>query len=206
MSLYEKYLLPKFLNCACGSKPISYQRKKVVPMAEGKVLEIGIGSGLNLPFYDKSKLDELWGLDPSEGLSEMAKQVADEEAMEVNFISAGAEEIPLPDNHFDSVLVTYTMCTIPEVHRANKEIQRVLKGNGRLIFCEHGEAPDKNIKKWQDRINPLWKKLAGGCNINRNIPSLIQESGFDIVDLEEMYLPNTPKIAGYNYWGYAVSK
>lgn len=206
MSLYEKYLLPKFLNCACGSKPISYQRKKVVPMAEGKVLEIGIGSGLNLPFYDKSKLDELWGLDPSEGLSEMAKQVADEEAMEVNFISAGAEEIPLPDNHFDSVLVTYTMCTIPEVHRANKEIQRVLKGNGRLIFCEHGEAPDKNIKKWQNRINPLWKKLAGGCNINRNIPSLIQESGFDIVDLEEMYLPSTPKIAGYNYWGYAVSK
>lgn len=206
MSLYEKYLLPKFLNCACGSKPISYQRKKVVPMAEGKVLEIGIGSGLNLPFYDKSKLDELWGLDPSEGLSEMAKQVADEEAMEVNFISAGAEEIPLPDNHFDSVLVTYTMCTIPEVHRANKEIQRVLKGNGRLIFCEHGEAPDKNIKKWQNRINPLWKKLAGGCNINRNIPSLIQESGFDIIDLEEMYLPNTPKIAGYNYWGYAVSK
>ena len=206
MSLYEKYLLPKFLNCACGSKPISYQRKKVVPMAEGKVLEIGIGSGLNLPFYDKSKLDELWGLDPSEGLSEMAKQVADEEAMEVNFISAGAEEIPLPDNHFDSVLMTYTMCTIPEVHRANKEIQRVLKGNGRLIFCEHGEAPDKNIKKWQNRINPLWKKLAGGCNINRNIPSLIQESGFDIVDLEEMYLPNTPKIAGYNFWGYAVSK
>ena len=175
-------------------------------MAEGKVLEIGIGSGLNLPFYDKSKLDELWGLDPSEGLSEMAKQVADEEAMEVNFISAGAEEIPLPDNHFDSVLVTYTMCTIPEVDRANKEIQRVLKSNGKMIFCEHGLAPDKNIKKWQNRINPFWKKLAGGCNINRNIPSLIQESGFDIIDLEEMYLPSTPKIAGYNYWGYAVSK
>ena len=188
MSLYEKYVLPKFLNCACGSKPISYQRKKVVPMAEGKVLEIGIGSGLNLPFYDKSKLDELWGLDPSEGLSEMAKQVADEEAMEVNFISAGAEEIPLPDNHFDSVLVTYTMCTIPEVDRANKEIQRVLKSNGKMIFCEHGLAPDKNIKKWQNRINPFWKKLAGGCNINRNIPSVIQESGFDIIDLEEMYL------------------
>ena len=206
MSLYEKYVLPKFLNCACGSKPISYQRKKVVPMAEGKVLEIGIGSGLNLPFYDKSKLDELWGLDPSEGLSEMAKQVADEEAMEVNFISAGAEEIPLPDNHFDSVLVTYTMCTIPEVDRANKEIQRVLKSNGKMIFCEHGLAPDINIKKWQNRINPFWKKLAGGCNINRNIPSVIQESGFDIIDLEEMYLPSTPKIAGYNYWGYAVSK
>ena len=206
MSLYEKYVLPKFLNCACGSKPVSYQRKKVVPLAEGKVLEIGIGSGLNLPFYDKTKIDEIWGLDPSEELSVMAKQVANEESMEVKFISSGAEDIPLPDNYFDSVLVTYTMCTIPEVQRANEEIRRVLKDNGKMIFCEHGEAPDKNIRKWQNRINPLWGKLAGGCNINRKIPSLIQESGFDIIEMEEMYLPNTLRIAGYNYWGYAVSK
>ena len=206
MSLYEKYVLPKFLNCACGSKPVSYQRKKVVPLAEGKVLEIGIGSGLNLPFYDKTKIDEIWGLDPSEELSVMAKQVANEESMEVRFISSGAEDIPLPDNYFDSVLVTYTMCTIPEVQRANQEIRRVLKDNGKMIFCEHGEAPDQNIRKWQNRINPLWGKLAGGCNINRKIPSLIQESGFDIIQMEEMYLPNTPKIAGYNYWGFAVSK
>ena len=206
MSLYEKYVLPKFLNCACGSKPVSYQRKKVVPLAEGKVLEIGIGSGLNLPFYDKTKIDEIWGLDPSEELSVMAKQVANEESMEVRFISSGAEDIPLPDNYFDSVLVTYTMCTIPEVQRANQEIRRVLKDNGKMIFCEHGEAPDQNIRKWQNRINPLWGKLAGGCNINRKIPSLIQESGFDIIEMEEMYLPNTLRIAGYNYWGYAVSK
>lgn len=206
MSLYEKYVLPKFLDCACGSKPVSYQRKKVVPLAEGKVLEIGIGSGLNLPFYDKTKIDEIWGLDPSEELSVMAKQVANEESMEVKFISSGAEDIPLPDNYFDSVLVTYTMCTIPEVQRANQEIRRVLKDNGKMIFCEHGEAPDQNIRKWQNRINPLWGKLAGGCNINRKIPSLIQESGFDIIEMEEMYLPNTPRIAGYNYWGYAVSK
>ena len=206
MSLYEKYVLPKFLNCACGSKPVSYQRKKVVPLAEGKVLEVGIGSGLNLPFYDKAKIDEIWGLDPSEQLSEMAKQVADEESMEVKFISSGAEDIPLPDNYFDCVLVTYTMCTIPEVQRANQEIRRVLKDDGKMIFCEHGEAPDQNIRKWQNRINPLWGKMAGGCNINRKIPSLIQESGFDIIEMEEMYLPNTPKIAGYNYWGYAVSK
>ena len=206
MSLYEKYVLPKFLNCACGSKPVSYQRKKVVPLAEGKVLEVGIGSGLNLPFYDKAKIDEIWGLDPSEQLSEMAKQVADEESMDVKFISSGAEDIPLPDNYFDCVLVTYTMCTIPEVQRANQEIRRVLKEDGKMIFCEHGEAPDQNIRKWQNRINPFWGKLAGGCNINRKIPSLIQDSGFDIIEMEEMYLPNTPKIAGYNYWGYAVSK
>ena len=136
----------------------------------------------------------------------MAKQVADEESMEVKFISSGAEDIPLPDNYFDCVLVTYTMCTIPEVQRANQEIRRVLKEDGKMIFCEHGEAPDQNIRKWQNRINPFWGKLAGGCNINRKIPSLIQDSGFDIIEMEEMYLPNTPKIAGYNYWGYAVSK
>ena len=206
MSLYEKYVLPKFLNCACGSKPVARQREKVVPLAEGKVLEIGIGSGLNLPFYDKTKVDEIWGLDPSEELSEMARAVAIQEGMEVNFISSGAEEIPLPDDHFDSVLITYTMCTIPEVMRANTEIRRVLKNQGKMIFCEHGAAPDDNIRKWQKRINPFWGKIAGGCNINRNIPSLIQESGFDIIEMEEMYLPNTPKIAGYNFWGYAVSK
>jgi ubiquinone/menaquinone biosynthesis C-methylase UbiE len=206
MSLYEKYVLPKFLNCACGSKPVARQREKVVPLAEGRVLEIGIGSGLNLPFYDKTKVDEIWGLDPSEELSGMARTVATQEGMKVNFISSGAEEIPLPDDHFDSVLITYTMCTIPEVIRANREIRRVLKDQGKMIFCEHGVAPDDNIRKWQKRINPFWGKIAGGCNINRNIPSLIQESGFDIVEMEEMYLPNTPKIAGYNFWGYAVSK
>ena len=206
MSLYDKYVLPKFLNCACGSNPVARQRQKVVPLVEGKVLEIGIGSGLNLPFYDKSKIDELWGLDPSEELSDMAKKVADSENIEVNFISSGAEEIPLPDKYFDSVLITYTMCTIPEVARANKEIKRVLKRGGKLIFCEHGEAPDENIRKWQKRINPFWGKLAGGCNIDRKIPTLIQNSGFEIVELEEMYLPKTPKIAGYNYWGYAVEK
>jgi ubiquinone/menaquinone biosynthesis C-methylase UbiE len=206
MSLYEKYVLPKFLNCACGSKPVARQREKVVPLAEGRVLEIGIGSGLNLPFYDKNKVDEIWGLDPSEELSGMARTVATQEGMKVNFISSGAEEIPLPDDHFDSVLITYTMCTIPEVIRANTEIRRVLKDQGKMIFCEHGVAPDDNIRKWQKRINPFWGKIAGGCNINRNIPSLIQESGFDIVEMEEMYLPNTPKIAGYNFWGYAVSK
>ena len=206
MSLYEKYVLPKFLNCACGSKPVARQREKVVPLAEGKVLEIGIGSGLNLPFYDKTKVDEIWGLDPSEELSEMARAVAIQEGMEVNFISSGAEEIPLPDDHFDSVLITYTMCTIPEVIRANTEIRRVLKNQGKMIFCEHGAAPDDNIRKWQKRINPFWGMIAGGCNIDRNIPSLIQDSGFDIIEIEEMYLPNTPKIAGYNFWGYAVSR
>ena len=204
MSLYDKYLLPKFLNCACGSKPVEYQRKKVVPYAEGVVLEVGIGSGLNIPFYDKSKISKIWGLDPSEELSAMAKRVAEEHSIDINFIFGGAEEISLPDNFFDTALVTYTMCTIPEVIRANIEIKRVLKETGKLIFCEHGVAPDENIAKWQSRIDPIWRKFAGGCHLNRDIPSILEDSGFKIIELDQMYLPNTPKVAGYNYWGFAV--
>ena len=204
MSLYDKYVLPKFLNCACGSKPVEYQRKKVVPNAEGIVLEVGIGSGLNLPFYDNSKVTQIWGLDPSEELSFMAKETAKNLDLDVKFISSGAEEIPLPDNYFDTALVTYTMCTIPEVIRANIEIKRVLKNTGKLIFCEHGKAPDLNIAKWQSRIDPIWGKLAGGCHLNRDIPSLLEDSGYEIIKLDQMYLPSTPKFAGYNYWGFAV--
>ena len=204
MSLYDKYVLPKFLNCACGSKPVEYQRKKVVPNAEGIVLEIGIGSGLNLPFYDNSKVTQIWGLDPSEELSSMAKETAKNLDIDVKFISGGAEDIPLPDNYFDTALVTYTMCTIPEVIRANIEIKRVLKNTGKLIFCEHGKAPDLNIAKWQSRIDPIWGKLAGGCHLNRDIPSLLEDSGYKIIELDQMYLPSTPKVAGYNYWGFAI--
>ena len=204
MSLYDKYVLPKFLNCACGSKPVEYQRKKVVPNAEGIVLEVGIGSGLNLPFYDNSKVTQIWGLDPSEELSSMAKETAKNLNLDVKFISSGAEDIPLPDNYFDTALVTYTMCTIPEVIRANIEIKRVLKNTGKLIFCEHGKAPDLNIAKWQSRIDPIWGKLAGGCHLNRDIPSILEDSGYKIIELDQMYLPSTPKVAGYNYWGFAV--
>jgi len=205
LGFYDKYILPHFLNCACGSKPIVYQREKVVPLAEGLVLEVGIGSGLNIPFYDSSKVDKILGLDPSEELNRMALKVAAKKGIPVEFILGGAEAIPLPDNHVDSVLVTYTMCTIPQVAAANKEILRVLKPQGKMIFCEHGLAPDANVSKWQNRIDPYWGKIAGGCHLNRNIPALITEAGFEIESMEQMYLPSTPRFAGYNYWGTAVA-
>ena len=203
MSFYNKYILPKVLNCACASKPINYQRDKIVPLAEGVVLDIGIGSGLNIPFYNKTKIKQLYGLDPSKELLDIAKSVAYEENLEIEFLECGAESIPLPDKSIDTVLITYTMCTIPDVALSNSEIIRVLKDDGKLLFCEHGLAPDKNIAKWQKRINPLWSKIAGGCNLNRDIPNLISSSGFKISNMEEMYLPSTPKFAGYNYWGVA---
>jgi ubiquinone/menaquinone biosynthesis C-methylase UbiE len=203
MSFYNKYVLPKFLNCTCSSKPINYQRKKVVPLAKGIVLDVGIGSGLNIPFYDMTKIDKVIGLDPSVELNNLAKDVAREHQVDVEFILCGAENIPLPDNHVDTVLVTYTMCTIPEVMDANKEMLRVLKPDGRLIFCEHGLAPDPKVAKWQKRIDPIWGKIAGGCHLNRNIPELITSAGFIIENMEQMYLPSTPNFAGYNYWGTA---
>ncbi|MDB9997666.1 class I SAM-dependent methyltransferase [Gammaproteobacteria bacterium] len=204
MSLYEKYVLPKFLNCTCGSKPINYQRKKVVPLAQGLVLDVGIGSGLNIPFYDMSKIDKVLGLDPSVELNNLAKDVAEEHQVNVDFMLCGAEDIPLPDNHVDTVLITYTMCTIPDVLQANKEMLRVLKPGGKLVFCEHGQAPDPKVAKWQKRIDPLWGKIAGGCHLNRDIPNLITSAGFEIENMEQMYLPSTPSIAGYNYWGTAT--
>ena len=203
MGFYDKYILPKFLNCACGTKPINYQRNKIVPLAKGIVLDIGIGSGLNIPFYNKSNIDHLYGLDPSEELLKIAKPLAKKNELEIEFLQCGAEAIPLPDKSIDTVLITYTMCTIPDIKLSNSEIMRVLKSEGQLLFCEHGLAPDKNIANWQRRINPIWSKIAGGCNLNRDIPKLITSSGFKISNMEEMYLPSTPKFAGYNYWGVA---
>ena len=202
-SMYNKYVVPKLLDVCCSTKPIKYQRNKIVPHAKGEVLEIGIGSGLNLPYYNKSSVKKVYGLDPSEELNEIALKNASEINLDIDFIISGAEEIKLPSKSIDTVLITYTLCTIPEFKIALKEIKRVLKDDGIMLFCEHGLAPDKNISKWQNRINPLWGKLFGGCNINRNIPHIIQESGLNIKKLEQMYLPSTPKIVAYNYWGVA---
>ena len=205
-SLYEKYALPKILDCSCSTKPVNYQRNKIVPLAKGKVLEIGIGSGLNMPYYEGSSVEKVIGLDPSEELNEIALKKAKDTKLNIDFILNGAEEISLPNNSIDTVLVTYTLCTIPQVSEALNEMKRVLKDDGMFLFCEHGIAPDKNIVNWQNRINPLWGKLFGGCNINRDIPKIIQQSGLKINKLEQMYLPSTPKIVGYNYWGMATYK
>jgi len=202
-SWYEKFFLPKVCDKCCSTKPINYQRNKVVPLAKGIVLEIGIGSGLNIPFYNKNNIEKIIGLDPSEELNFLANKVAKKNNIEIDFIISGAEDIALPDNSVDTILITYTLCTIPDLDNSMAEMKRVLKSDGKFIFCEHGIAPDQNIVKWQSRINPIWKAIMGGCNINRNIPKIISDGGFDITNISEMYLPSTPKIVGYNYWGIA---
>ena len=205
MGLYEKYILLKITEFLCGGKPIMYQRKKVVPLAKGRVLEIGIGSGLNLQFYDSSNVEYIWGLDPSAQMRNMAEKRAINSQFEVEFIGLSGNEIPLESNSVNTVLVTYTLCTIPDVVQALSEMSRVLMPGGELIFCEHGLAPDEDVRRWQTRMNPIWKRMGGGCNLNRPIPNLIEQGGFKINNIETMYIPGW-KPASFNYWGSAVQR
>lgn len=203
MGFYEKHFLPRLINCACGAKPIARQREKLVPRASGIVLEIGIGSGMNLPYYDPSRVQKVIGLDPAEKSWELARERAAHLDFELEFIGLPGEEIPLEDDSVDTVLVTYALCTIPDAAAALRGMARVLRPGGSLLFCEHGKAPDAGVSKWQDRINPFWKPIFGGCNLNRDIPQLLDRGGFDVVSMEQMYLPGTPKFAGFNVWGDA---
>lgn len=204
MGFYDRVVLPRFINCACAAKPIMKQREKVVPQAVGTVLEIGIGTGLNLPYYDAGKVERVIGLDPSEASWKLAGERAAHLDFEVEFIGLPGEEIPLADASVDTVLVTFALCTIPDPVTALKGMARVLRPGGSLIFCEHGKAPDAGVCKWQERINPLWRRIAGGCNLNRDIPQLLGAGGFTVAEMHTAYLPGTPRFAGYNYWGSAT--
>ena len=203
MGIYEKHILPHVINCACSTKPMMKQREKVVPQAAGTILEIGIGTGLNLPYYEAAQVERLIGLDPSEKSWELAGERAEAVPFEVEFIGLPGEQIPLDSNSVDTVLVTFSLCTIPDPVSALQGMARVLKADGKLLFCEHGLAPDDSVARWQSRINPLWQRICGGCNLNRDIPSLLQRGGFEVERLETAYLPGTPRFAGYNYWGGA---
>lgn len=202
MKFYDKYVLPSLINWVCGMDNHLQQRKKVVPFAAGKVLEIGIGPGLNLSIYDSEKVQQLIGIDPF--VDTWKKGVVDESKLpfQFEFIKASAEELPFNDDAFDMVVVTYSLCTIPDGVKALKEMNRVLKPNGQLLFCEHGMAPDKGVARVQNIVNPVWKQFAGGCNLNKNIPQMIKDGGFEITKLDTMYIPGW-KAASYNYWGTA---
>ncbi len=205
MSLYNKHVLPNLVHFACSLQPAMRQRQRIIPLARGRVLEVGLGSGLNLPFYDASKVSKVWGLDPSPEMIQMAETRARSVNFEVEFIDLPGEEIPFESNSVDTVVVTYTLCTIVEVDRAIQEMLRVLRPGGELVFCEHGIAPDVTVRRLQKCINPLWKRIGGGCHLNREIPKLIEHNGFRIKEMEAMYIPGW-RPASYNYWGRATSK
>ncbi len=203
MGLYDKYILPRIIDCACGQEMMKEQRQLVTPLASGRVLEVGIGSGHNLPFYDPAKVERVIGIDPGEELLALARQRSRDLPFPVDLVPQGCESIPLGNESMDTVLVTFSLCTIPGVEQALKQMRRVLKPGGRLIFCEHGRSPDIGVQRWQNRLNPLWKRCMGGCNLNRDMPALIRDSGFALDRLETEYLKNVPRFAGYRYLGIA---
>jgi ubiquinone/menaquinone biosynthesis C-methylase UbiE len=203
MGVYGKYILPRVVHLTCGQRPVRRQRQKVVPLASGTVLEIGFGSGLNLPYYDSERVSRLYGLEPSPEATGMARDATQAVDFDVEILNQPAEQIPLEPGAVDSVVVTYTLCTIPDTGAALAEMRRVLDSSGRLIFCEHGAAPDASVRRWQDRVDPIWKRLAGGCRLNRAIPEILGRAGFRVEQMETMYLPGW-RPASFNYWGIAT--
>jgi ubiquinone/menaquinone biosynthesis C-methylase UbiE len=204
MSLYSRFVLPTLVDFACSAKPTMRQREKVIPLAQGRVLEIGIGSGLNLPYYQPERVTRLWGLDPSPEMRKRAERAARAVPIGVELLDLPGDEIPLERDCVDTVVTTYTLCTIPETEPALGEMIRVLSPGGRLIFCEHGRAPDASVRRWQDRLNPIWERMSGGCQLNRPIPQVIEEGGFRIQDMQASYIPGW-RPASFNYWGVATS-
>ena len=202
---YDRTLLPHLQDFACGMKPVRCQREKIVPLAHGRVLEVGIGTGLNLPFYDPSRVGHIVGLDPALQMLRLARKRIAQSGLDVELIGLSAEHIPHEDDSFDTVLTTYTLCTIPDPVAALLEMRRVLAPGGRLLFCEHGRAPDENVRRWQGRLQPYWQKIAGGCHLDRDVPALLEEAGFRCDNMQTRYLPG-PRVLTFNYWGEAVAR
>lgn len=179
------------------------QRARIVPEAQGEVLELGVGGGLNLAFYDPGKVKRVIGIDPSPELRDIARAAPRPPGLHVSVEAGTAEALPFPDHSFDSIVCTFTLCSVSDPARALAEARRVLKPGGRFYFCEHGLSPEPGVARWQRRLDPLWSRLAGGCHLNRPVGETLTRAGFRLDALETAYLPKTPKIAGWNEWGAA---
>lgn len=203
MSLYSRFVLPPILNLVMKDRRLRERRERLVPKAHGAVLEVGIGSGLNLPYYDRSRLRRLSAVDPSNELLAMAAKKAHRLKLDVQLVAQSAERLPFADASFDSALLTWTLCSIPDPLAALAEIRRVLRPGGELFFIEHGLAPDPGVARWQQRLTPLWRPIAGGCHLDRRMDELVR-AAFPVVELETSYLEG-PRILTYMYEGCARS-
>ena len=201
MSVYGKYVLPILTELSMRNKGALAERARWVPLAAGAVLEVGAGSGLNFAHYGPG-VCTVYALEPSAELRRKAAPRAQQARVPVQFLEARAEAIPLPDGAVDTVVTTWTLCTIADPGRALREIRRVLKTDGRLVFVEHGRAPDPRVERWQDRLTPVWRALAGGCHLNRPIAKMLDGGGFEVPEMECGYAPG-PRVSGYLYRGVA---
>ena len=204
-SWYERTILPKFLACACSGPQMMLQRSRLVPRASGRVLELGVGMGLNLAFYDPARVTLVSGVDPAPELRAMAEAAPRADGLKVDIKPGVAEDLPFESASFDSIVCTFTLCSVHSPERALAEARRVLKPGGRLFCCEHGLAPDADVARWQRRIEPIWKRLAGGCRLTRPVLPLLEGAGFSVDGAESAYLPKVPRFAGWNVLGEAAA-
>jgi ubiquinone/menaquinone biosynthesis C-methylase UbiE len=202
MGFYARRVLPYLINAAMKNKEAALLRGAWVPEARGRVLEIGIGSGLNLPFYS-SEVECVVGVEPSAELQKMAEERAKRSNTKVEFLSQSAEDtLAVADESIDTIVMTWTLCSIADPMRALAQMKRVLRTNGRMLFIEHGKSCDAGVAAWQDRLTPVWKKIGGGCHLNRKIDDLLGAAGFEIEELRTCYLPG-PRPMTYTYQGFA---
>ncbi len=205
-NIYEKLLLAPLTDVVCSLPVLSRNRRKIVPYAEGVVLEPGIGSGLNLQHYDPQRIRQVIGVDPSRDLVRLARKRAREASFPVEIMERTAEDLPMENASVDTVVLTFTGCSIPDVEQALSEFRRVLKPGGRLIFCEHGKSHEQRVARFQDLVNPFWRPLAGGCHLNRDIEQLLKDSGFGVEQCDRFYAMSRPKFISYLYVGSAVPR
>ena len=207
MSLWTRFISAPLVKCACSTGAIRYYRKQIIPHAFGRVLEVGCGDGQNFKYYDPDKLSSLIALEPEPVMIRSArKKQSDLGSIPVEFIEGGAERLPLDDKSVDCVIITFVLCTIPDWNVALREVKRVLKPNGKILFGEHGLSPELNVQTWQRRIEPVWKLFAGGCHLTRKPEDMLTSSGFKTTLLKHGYMRMSPKPVGYVTQGEAVIK
>jgi ubiquinone/menaquinone biosynthesis C-methylase UbiE len=202
MGLYEKWVLPRLINLAMRNKRLASYRQRTIGAARGRVLEIGIGSGLNLPIYGAA-VDLVYGIDPSPELLDRASKQAGDARIPVSLVRASAEQLPFADAAFDALVMTWTLCSIPNPSAALAEMRRIIKRGGRLLFVEHGLSPEPGIIRWQRRLTPCWKRIGGGCHLDRKMDDLIRSAGFRVDALETGYMKG-PKPWTFMYQGSAT--
>ncbi|WP_108811295.1 methyltransferase domain-containing protein [Sphingorhabdus sp. Alg231-15] len=202
-NFWEKHAVPRLIKFACSQPAVMKDRSEIVPKANGEVLELGCGGGINLQFYDRSKVDKLTGLDPSAELLDYTRQEAKTLGFDMDILDGVGEAMPFADDSFDTVLTTFTLCSVQEGKQVLKEMRRVLKPGGKILFLEHGRAPDKGPEKWQQRIEPVWKHIAGGCHLHRPVSKLFAVEGFALEDAGGHYAPKTPRWLGWMEFGEA---
>jgi ubiquinone/menaquinone biosynthesis C-methylase UbiE len=201
---YDEHVVPRVIKCACSSPAIMALREKVVPLAEGRVFEIGCGGGINQQYYDPARISGFSGMDPSATGLDYARAEAAKKGWQADIRQGFGEAIPFDDASFDSVVCTFTLCSVSDQAQTLAELRRILKPGGQLLYAEHGRAPDAGVAKWQDRIEPVWKKIAGGCHLTRPVTGAIERSGLTVQSQGARYAPKTPKFAGWMEWGQAV--